>query len=135
MKVALLLLVSLTVTACSTSHALYNVNEALIPNANRSSVEQTGDQIVKALQYKRWRVQAREPGLITAQIDVRKHSATIEIRYDERRFSITHQRSTLLEYDPSRKTIHRNYNKWIKLLEDEIYYYMRNPSAEAHQAH
>lgn len=134
-KLLALALFTVTLMGCKTSEPIYDVSRASIPTSNRTSLDSTGELIVKALHYKRWKVVSQDPGIIVASIDVRKHAATIEIKYDERSFAIKHMRSSLLKHDTGKQTIHRNYNKWIRLLEEEIYFRLRNPNAPMYEVH
>jgi hypothetical protein len=60
--------------------------------------------------------------LIEANIPVRSHAVEIRIPFDMQYIRIQYVSSTNLLYDEENgiKSIHRNYNKWIKLLERDI---------------
>ncbi len=127
-KIISVLMLTLVLAGCSTSQRLYNVTQAVVPT--NQTTDSTADAIKKALSYKRWDVLSEEPGKIMARVKVRQHEATIAITYTEKTFSIKHVDSYLLDHNSGRNTIHRNYNKWIKLLKDEINYYFANPTAQ-----
>lgn len=98
---------------------VYNVSSApVVESSGPVSAAQVHDAIVGALTDKGWTVREDNPGKILAEIMVRTHKADIAIDYSSTQYSITYQDSEDLLYDGS--TIHRNYNKWIKLLEEQI---------------
>lgn len=58
---------------------------------------------------------------VKCSISVRgRHHAEILIPFSETNFSILHSSSEGLNYNPSRQTIHRNFNRWIANLALEI---------------
>jgi hypothetical protein len=79
-----------------------------------------GKEIVRALTKKRWAVtkEDKATGILQAEILVRRHYAKIEIKYSATNYSITYMDSRDLRYRNGE--IHRNYNKWIKLLDEAI---------------
>lgn len=121
-----ILVLTLVLSACR-STPVHNVDNGIVPAGQ--NLETTGKLITHALKYKRWSVLSDEPGKIIAHINVRKHSATIEIEFDKKNYSIKHVKSSQLKYDAGNQTIHRNYNNWIIYLENEIAYYFSNPDA------
>ncbi|NQZ09647.1 MAG: hypothetical protein HRT35_21055 [Algicola sp.] len=126
------LMFALVLAGCS-AQRLYSVNHASIsPSQTLSQIEPS---IVAALSYKNWQIRSQQPGEIVARIDVRQHSATVSIRYDQKSFSIKYVKSEQLEYRAKQNSIHRNYNKWVKLLEKEIRHYINNPNAQKIQNH
>ena len=59
-----------------------------------------------------------EPGLIEASINVRTHKATVSIPYSAKGYSIEYKDSVNLGHKGN--NIHRNYNKWVTLLDRDI---------------
>ena len=98
---------------------VYNIVDKPVRSGSGNALtqEQVGDALAAAARYKRWTVEQVEPGYLKAQIVVRKHFAAIDIRYTDSTYSITYRDSEVLKYDGEK--IHRNYNKWIKLIEQE----------------
>jgi hypothetical protein len=113
-----LLLVSAPATSARYD-PIYEVIEKPIPlgSGRELSMEQVGNVLMGAAQYKRWSVAKVEEGHLRAEINVRQHFAAIDIRYTQQVYSITYRDSRVLNHDGSK--IHRNYNKWIKLIEKE----------------
>ena len=105
-------------TACGTSRPIYNANSQNSVS-ELSQVEMRG-VIAEALNYKRWRILEESKGRIKAGIDVRRHYAEVVIDYTDKGFRINYADSKNLDYLSGRQRIHRNYNKWIQLLEGEI---------------
>ena len=69
---------------------------------------------------KGWNLVEVEPGHIVGSVAVRQHMASVDITYDDHSYSIAYKDSQNLMYDGT--TIHRNYNKWVVLLEQQIQY-------------
>jgi hypothetical protein len=73
------------------------------------------DAIVRALVSRGWQIEQDRPEGITATTVSGTNTATIQIEYDERAYSIHHVSSSpSLRYDGS--AIHRKYNQWIERL-------------------
>ena len=121
-KTALFAFAALLLSAC-TSHPLMNVYDRAVPNSY-SGEPHTNATVAKAIMTgcidKGWTCREVGPGQIEASISVRKHRATAEIDYNAQRYSIVYKESYLLDYNSSRSTIHRNYNRWINNLDHAI---------------
>ena len=88
-------------------------------------------EIAKAIQRgaarKGWRVKTVKDGLIEASILVRgKYFVAVNINYDSHGYKITYKKSRNLKYDPKTKTIHKSYNKWVKILSQNIDFELEN---------
>lgn len=117
--ITLISLLLLAPTANARTQPVYNIIDKPVHSGsgNMLTLEQVGDALAAAARYKRWTVEEVEPGYMTAQIFVRQHFAAIDIRYTKSTYSITYRDSEVLKYDGEK--IHRNYNKWVKLIEKE----------------
>jgi hypothetical protein len=117
---ALFLALGLLVAACARTLPVYNVTDAPVITASGQSpsLDQVRGAIVTACRAKGWIVDARQEGHITATANVRKHIAVVDIFYSAQRYTISYKDSEVLLYDGEK--IHRNYNKWILLLEQKI---------------
>lgn len=82
------------------------------------SLDQVRSIIVQATKARGWIVQEVAPNHLVATITPRSHMAAVDITFTTKTFSIKYKNSDNLLYDG--KEIHRNYNKWVKLLEDDI---------------
>jgi len=76
------------------------------------------EAIVAGGRAKGWRMSHESPGHFVGYLAVRSHTAQVDIFYDANSYSIQYKDSTNLKYDGVR--IHRNYNKWIILLDQQI---------------
>lgn len=65
-----------------------------------------------------WVMEDVAPGLIRGTLELRTHKASIDVPYDKQRFSIRYVSSQNLDYDG--RTIHNNYNGWVRRLEQMI---------------
>ncbi len=80
--------------------------------------------IIKAGIHRGWIMQEVSDGVISGKLNVRKHYAEIEVTFTADTYSIKYVDSTGLAYDPSRHTIHRQYNNWITYLDRSIQVYL-----------
>jgi len=86
------------------------------------STDKIAQVIKKALVNRSWAVKGDEKGVISAQIWVRSHSAKIKIHYNKKKITIKYVASDKLleKHKGDTVFIHRNYNRWIKNLENDI---------------
>lgn len=83
--------------------------------------EEVQEAIVTACHGRGWTPRLESPGMIVATILVRgRHFAEVEIPFTAQAFSIRYRSSRELDYNPEKRTIHRNYNKWVVLLSRDI---------------
>lgn len=125
------LLMSLFLAGCKTSIPIQNIDTAPIPQAGKQlTITEIEKAIIDAAIYKRWVVTRVSPGVMHAEVAVRNHMAKVEIKYNLESYSITYLDSYNLDFEeasPDSKyahrhvdRIHRNYNKWVTLLNREI---------------
>lgn len=118
--VVLTLLMCVGLGACARTLPIYNVDS--MPVVSGSGAELSADQvrtaIVDAAHSKGWSVQDGAGGRLLATLYVRSHMAEVEIDYSPKAYGISYVNSENLLYNGS--NIHRNYNKWIQLLETRI---------------
>lgn len=74
--------------------------------------------IVRAGTQRGWIMQAIDSNTVRARLEVRSHTAVVDITFDRQTYNITYIDSTNLNYRNGR--IHRNYNRWIRNLENDI---------------
>ncbi len=94
------------------------VNNAPVLATGQYTMKDVKNAIFRAGQSIGWGMKEVKPGLIIATIFVRNHMAKVEISYSKKSFSIHYKDSAGLNYDGT--NIHRNYNNWIKNLEQRI---------------
>lgn len=112
-----IVLISLCGSVEARTQPVYDIIEKPIQTGSGQipTMDQVGEALASAARQKGWSVAEVEEGYLTAQIDVRQHFAAIDIRYTSQTYSIIYRDSEVLKYDGTK--IHRNYNKWIKLIE------------------
>ncbi|MEM6906717.1 MAG: hypothetical protein AAF568_12555 [Pseudomonadota bacterium] len=85
------------------------------------TLEETRDAIIRGGARRGWTFEEEGPGRLTGNIAVRgKHFAVVDVEYDAEQFSIRHQNSSNLDYDPDGPFIHPNYNSWVRNLAQDI---------------
>ena len=113
-----LITLALLVTAGCTSKPILNTQHNLPADAQVSE-EKMKTVIVNALQKREWTVQRLSPQLVQAEITVRnQYYAAIDIRYTRNSYAITYRDSRDLGYKDGK--IHRNYNRWVSMLDRDI---------------
>ncbi len=115
---ATLITLALLTTAGCTSKPILNTQHEL-PANNQVSDEKMKTIIVSALQKRNWTVQRLSPQRVQAEITVRnQYYAAIDIRYTRNSYAITYRDSRELGYKDGK--IHRNYNRWVSMLDRDI---------------
>lgn len=116
-RVLTLLAAALLLGAC-TSKPIYNPEEHFSSQMEISD-NQMQRAIITALNDRQWNVQSVQPGTVKAAITVRgRHRAEIDIPYSPTSFQIVYRSSWGLDYKDGK--IHRNYNRWVNRLRDNI---------------
>lgn len=124
----LLVLAVLALVAC-TAKPIQNPRE-VFPSDRPIAAADVREAILKALQQRGWATRSEAPGLITASIDVRsRHQAWVDIPYSTQGYQIRYRDSAGLDYDGQH--IHRNYNKWVQLLDADIRRQLQLPAPAA----
>ena len=120
--IAMVLVVALSI-GCRSS-ILKNVENAPITfkTENKPPMEQIKKAIITAGAGLGWRMASQSPGHLIGTLNLRKHTAIVDIKYTIENFSITYNSSTNLNYNqlPDGTYIHSNYNGWIQNLEKAI---------------
>jgi hypothetical protein len=111
--------VALGLVAC-TAAPIYNVTDApLSPSSGRvvpaSEVRQT---IITAGAALGWNIVDAGPGRLVGTLNLRTHSAVVDIPYSASKFSIQYKSGENLRAADG--TIHKNYNGWIQNLERSV---------------
>lgn len=109
-KVLFVLFMSILLGGCKIT-PIYNVDNAQVPSGLTKAEVEKG--VVLALSKKGWMIKQKSEGKILANIYVRSHTATIEVKFDEQYYSIDYIDSSNLNYDSKKGKIHKNYNNWI----------------------
>jgi hypothetical protein len=121
-KLAFVVFLTMMVAACSVQQTIHNVEGSRVPtkmDGSLLSIEEVKRAILDAAIYKRWHAVQEDIDTIKAEITVRgRHSASITIDYSPANYSILLNGSEGLKESGGK--IHRNYNKWIILLDKQI---------------
>ena len=99
---------------------IVNIQSAAIPPNPAATMENIGKAIIRAGQTLGWQITPMGPGKAEGVLVLRRHRAVVDISYDTTSFSIHYRDSVNLDYDAQDKTIHSNYNGWIRNLEKAI---------------
>lgn len=124
-------LLALLLTGCfGRLQPIYSVNDMAIPVTLQDASISKIDSIIKvAVTGRGWQVQDVSPGVIKATLRQRSHEAVVDIKYTNKSYSIDYVSSQDLLYDGNQ--IHRNYNRWVKTLEQDINQEMYRASLNA----
>ena len=97
--IAMVLVVALSI-GCRSS-ILKNVENAPITfkTENKPSMEQIKKAIITAGAGLGWRIASQSPGHLIGTLNLRKHTAIVDIKYTIENFSITYNSSTNLNYN------------------------------------
>ncbi|WP_312774106.1 hypothetical protein [Pseudomonas rhodesiae] len=117
LRATFITLALLTAAGCTSKPVLNPHSE--LPAGTQVSEEKMKQVIVNALQKREWTVQRLSPQLVQAEITVRgQYHAEIDIRYTRSSYAITYRDSRELGYKDGK--IHRNYNRWVNNLDNDI---------------
>lgn len=107
---------------CRGGGQIYNVKDAPITTATGKGV--TLDQVTKAIVEAgaglKWSMAVVKPGQIVGTLNIRSHTAVVDIPYNTKTYSIIYKDSTNLKYNADKQTIHENYTGWIQNLDNAI---------------
>lgn len=88
------------------------------PIEGNLSLSQIKEKIITAGKKRGWRTKEIAPGHLEAIIHVRTHMAKVDIKFDQKSYSISYKDSTNLDHKPGK--IHRAYNNWVTNLNNDI---------------
>jgi len=117
-KIVLVALTMLLMVGCVTK-PIQNVENRPIPlTAQQLSLDQIESLIIAAGQSRGWQFKREAPGHLSASQNNPKYAATVDIRFDQRVYSILHRSTVGLKEKDG--TVHTRYNNWILLLQRDI---------------
>jgi hypothetical protein len=101
------------------SNPVYNVEDAaIVTGKTQASAEEVRNAIIRAGSSLGWIMKPAGTGSILATLNLRKHVAVVDIKYNTKTYSILYKNSQNLDYDGV--NIHSNYNGWIQRLNQTI---------------
>jgi len=109
-------------SGCRAGGQVYEVKDAPIQTATGKelSLEQVQKAIIDAGIKQTWIMTPVKPGEMLGEYNVQSHQIHVTIPYTTKNYSILYKDSSNLRYDPVKRTIHVNYQKWIERLDNEI---------------
>ena len=122
LKAVAVVAVVLLIGACAATRTAPIRNVADAPVAGVSGQTMTLTDVERAIRRAGaglgWSMRTVNPGLIEGTLVLRTHSATVDIPYSLKSYSIQYKTSTNLQVDGN--VIHQNYNGWIENLDKSI---------------
>jgi hypothetical protein len=115
-------LVLIGLMGCRAGAPIYDIKGTAIPNSIDGSMPLADitKSITMAAAKHGWEMRVDKPGSIVATLHLREHEAVVDIIYDTSSYSILYRSSQNLQYDEKNRTIHKNYNSWIRNLNVSI---------------
>ncbi|HEY1723636.1 MAG TPA: hypothetical protein VGG27_20500 [Magnetospirillaceae bacterium] len=121
MKKIVVVLFAAMLAACAYKHQpIYSPSDMIPPNAQQLAPAQIEAAITSGAVADEWKVQRVDTGHLVATHEKDRHSATVDIFFDQKSWRIAYKASSELDADPSKETIHSHYNVWIRNLERAI---------------
>jgi len=103
---------------------------AQIYNVNNNTISLSADQQVRMVDVEKaiiragaglgWVMKKVADGQIQGTLTLRKHIATVIIKYNTEEYSINYLDSTNLDYNSAENTIHSQYNVWVQNLNKAV---------------
>lgn len=97
---------------------IQNVNGAPIVSANAVPAAQVKTALMNAGTSLGWQMAGVSPGLVQGTLNLRKHTAAVDVPYSATKYSIVYKSSVNL--DEIVGQIHRNYNSWVQNLSKKV---------------
>lgn len=122
-RILLIVVPALLALGCAPLAPVMNVTDAPTSTNRPASLDEIGNAIVRAGASLNMQMRKVRPGLIDATYVPmggagKGLSATMEIKYNTKSYSIEYKDSQGLKYDGT--NIHHNYNNWVQSLNNRI---------------
>ena len=104
--------------AALATQPIQNITDAPIASTKPLTAAQVKQAITVAGVGLGWQIAEDGPGKLKGTLNLRKHTAIVEIPYSAKKYSIIYQSSVNL--DEKNGEIHRNYNSWVRNFEKAI---------------
>ena len=112
-------LLAVAVAGCSSRPVMNVTAEPVVVTPGKTATnDNVRDAILRAGSSLGWQMRPAAPGVIAGSINLRGHSANIDVEYNPRTYNIVYRSSTGLEAQNGQ--IHKNYNGWIENLNNAI---------------
>lgn len=96
------------------------------PDGKEGSLEQVQHAVFAGLATKGWVGTLVGPGKAHAYIQKPDWRCEIDVTFTTHSYSITYSNSEHLDYNPDKHVIHRNFNRWLVLLQQAINLHLQN---------
>lgn len=105
---------------CMRCGPIQNVTDSPVNSASGKpvSAEEVKKAIMRAGGTLGWKIAENGPGKMTGTLNVRSHTAVVDIPYSAKSYSINYKSSVNLNEEGGQ--IHNNYNGWVKNLDKGI---------------
>jgi len=90
------------------------------PGGNEGKIEQVQRAVFAGLRSKGWTATLAAPGKAHAYIQKPDWRCEIDVTFNTKSYSITYSNSEHLDYNAEAHVIHRNFNRWLLLLQEQI---------------
>lgn len=118
---AAFLLVSVDAWGAKPIHNIENEAVPAMLDGSPRNLDQVRGAIINGCRQKGWTPLFDGEAQLKCSILVRgKHYAEVVIPFSQSEYSILYSDSRVLDYNPEKQRIHRNYNKWVILLSRTI---------------
>lgn len=97
---------------------IQNVVDAPVTSTNPMPVAKVKTSILAAGTELGWKMADIGPGVIQGTLNLRKHTAVVDITYTATKYSIVYKSS--INLDEKDGQIHKNYNSWVQNLSRKI---------------
>lgn len=117
-RIATLFMVAIFVAACV--RPIYNVQDHPITSRGKQSLTMNdiAEVVMQSALNRGWEASRMGEDTVFITYSRKNYSATAQVFFTYRSYSIEYDSSTNLKY--SNGMIHRNYNNWVKRLENDI---------------
>jgi hypothetical protein len=103
---------------CSKTVPIENTSSPMPLVGTSTNKAKIADAIVRAGLKTNWRITPAGEGKMIGTLNIRSHTAVVNIIYDETSYRIEYSDSVNLKHTDGR--IHKNYNKWVHALDRNI---------------
>ena len=118
--IMLIVISTLLISGCFRTAPIQNIEDTPYPTWIEANV--TKEDISKAIRKAggslSWIMQEKGDGHILGTLNIRNHTAIVDIYYDDSKYSIVYKDSKNLQHNGTE--IHKSYNKWVKNLQQRI---------------
>jgi len=112
-------LLAIAVAGCGSRPVMNVTAEPVVVTPGQTATnDNVRDAILRAGAALGWQMRPAAPGVVNGSINLRGHSANIDVEYTTRSYNIVYRSSSGL--DAQNGQIHKNYNGWIENLDRDI---------------